>query len=91
MHSLAYFSPLLTPLPFDLHSETRRLTCYQTSFFSYLHQMWRSDWAEGCDAAPYDCTFGAVDNREASGEGVPNPGTWYRSHVSVLVRNWPLT
>ncbi|KAF8585825.1 alpha/beta-hydrolase [Ramaria rubella] len=87
VHTLAYLAPILPFLPFDLHADSRRLGCNQSSFSEFLRQMWRSNWAEGRDAAPYDCTFSAADERESRGEGLNNPGTWYQSHVSISRRD----
>jgi hypothetical protein len=69
----------------DLHTEARGLSYYETTFRSLLKQLCRSDWAEGRDAAPFDVTFEAAEEREALGEGLSNAGTFYRSYVACMV------
>lgn len=84
IHIASYLSPVL-PRIFDLHVEARRLSFYDTSFMSFVKQLWRSDWAGSRDATPYDTTFDAADEREAAREGVNHPNTYYRSYCATLV------
>ncbi|KZT36598.1 alpha/beta-hydrolase [Sistotremastrum suecicum HHB10207 ss-3] len=85
VHILAFFSPLI-PLPFDLHAESRSLTYRDTSFSQLLSQLWKSDWAEGKDAAPYDVTFEAADERDSKGEGVCSRNTFYQSYTATMTQ-----
>lgn len=85
VHTLAYLSPYL-PRAFDLHADSRSLSCNETSFLMFVRHLWRSDWAEGRDATPFDVTFQAADEREARGEGVCHPKTYYRSYTAQIVR-----
>lgn len=78
VHILSYFSPML-PTIVDLHAESRKLSYTETSLRSFLKQMWHSDWAESRDAAPFDATFEAAEEREAFGEGYPHEKTYYSS------------
>lgn len=55
------------------------------SFLTFLAQLRKSDWTESQDAANFDVTFQAADEREANSEGLINPGTYYRSHVASMV------
>ncbi|EJD03643.1 alpha/beta-hydrolase [Fomitiporia mediterranea MF3/22] len=85
VHVLSYFSPLL-PKSIDLHSDSRALSYHESSFKEFLHHLWRSDWAEGRDATPFDCTFDAADERDATDkEGVCNPRTYYTSFTALFV------
>ena len=81
---MAYFSPFL-PAIIDVHADARALSCRETSFLSFLKQLWKSDWAESKDATPYDMTFKAMEERESLFEGRAYPNTFYRSLVSTLV------
>ncbi|KAF9460118.1 hypothetical protein BDZ94DRAFT_1378333 [Collybia nuda] len=83
VHLVAFFSPLLPEL-LDLHVEARSLSFRDMSPVSLLKQLWKSDWAESHDAAPYDMTFEAADERESTLEGRAHPRTFYRSHVASL-------
>ncbi|KAJ7246306.1 hypothetical protein B0H12DRAFT_1126622 [Mycena haematopus] len=85
VHILSYVSPFL-PEVVDFHGDCRSLTYRDISFFSLLKQLWKSDWAESRDATPFDVTFQAADEREADGEGVNDPETFYQSHVAVMTR-----
>jgi hypothetical protein len=83
VHAISYLSPLL---PFiDLHSECRSLSFNDISFAAFLKQLWCSEWAESKDAAPYDTTFQASDEREANLEGVPYEATFYMSFATLMV------
>jgi len=84
VHVLSYLSPILPPA-LDLHSESRRLSFRDASITAFWKQLWKSDWAESRDATPFDATFQAADEREANGEGGPNPSTHYRSYVARLM------
>ena len=84
IHVLSYLSPSL-PRALDLHADARLLSYTKASFASFLKQLWKSDWAESKDATPYDVTFEAADDRDALGEGVCNPGTYYRSYAAYMV------
>ena len=68
-----------------MHVEARGLSFYDSSFASFLKQLWRSDWAESRDATPFDTTFNAAEEREAGEEGVIHPNTFYRSYCATLV------
>ncbi|CAA7265951.1 unnamed protein product [Cyclocybe aegerita] len=85
IHVLAYFSPIL-PASLDVHADARLLSYKESSFASFVKHLWKSDWAESEDAAPYDMTFEAADAREAALEGRVYPNTFYRSHVSRMTR-----
>ncbi|PIL31817.1 hypothetical protein GSI_06521 [Ganoderma sinense ZZ0214-1] len=88
IHVASYLSPVLPHL-FDLHVEARGLSFYDSSFASFLKQLWRSDWAESRDATPFDTTFIAVDEREATQEGVVYANTFYRSYCATLNHTYP--
>ncbi|KAK0481648.1 hypothetical protein IW261DRAFT_1418679 [Armillaria novae-zelandiae] len=47
----------------------------------------KSSWATSRDAAPFDVTFMAADEREAKMEGEPNPGTFYTSFAAFMGRD----
>ncbi|RPD55873.1 alpha/beta-hydrolase [Lentinus tigrinus ALCF2SS1-6] len=83
VHIAAYLSPLL-PSFLDLYVDSRRLSFRDASLTSFLGQLWKSDWAESCDAAPYDVTFDAASEREAAEEGAINTYTYYRSYCATL-------
>ncbi|KAI0068173.1 alpha/beta-hydrolase [Artomyces pyxidatus] len=83
IHVAAYFAPFMSRFV-DLRGEARRLSLFETSFASMLKQLWKSDWAESRDAAPFDVTFQAADEREASGEGTVNARTYYRSYAACM-------
>ncbi|KAJ7751269.1 alpha/beta-hydrolase [Mycena maculata] len=85
VHILSFIAPLLPPA-FDMHGDCRSLTYRDVSVVSLLKQLWRSDWAEGRDATPFDVTFQAADERESSEEGDPDPETFYQSHVAWMTR-----
>ncbi|KAJ7897080.1 alpha/beta-hydrolase [Mycena olivaceomarginata] len=85
VHILSYMAPLL-PQAVDFHGDCRSLTYRDISFFSLLKQLWTSDWAESRDAAPFDVSCQAVDERESDGEGVIDPNVFYQSHVAVMTR-----
>lgn len=84
VHLVSFLSPFL-PGSMDLHTESRALSYHQTSFSALLKQLWKSDWAESRDAAPFDVTFEAAEDREALSEGKLNPSTYYRNHVATMV------
>ncbi|KAJ4485891.1 alpha/beta-hydrolase [Lentinula aciculospora] len=83
IHTISYFSPIL-PKAFDLHTESRRLSFRDISIFCLLKMLWKSEWAESQDAAPFDVTFESADQREANQEGQPYPQTFYRSCATYL-------
>ncbi|EIN14006.1 alpha/beta-hydrolase [Punctularia strigosozonata HHB-11173 SS5] len=85
VHVASYLSPLL-PRIFDMHTESRALSYRETTFISLLRQLYRSDWAEGRDATPFDMTFQGAEERESAGEGIPHDGTFYRSYVACMTR-----
>lgn len=87
VHLISFLSPLL-PQALDLHAESRGLAYHKTSLLSLLNQLWRSDWAESRDAAPFDVTFQAAEEREVVGEGAVNPRTFYRAHVASMVSSY---
>lgn len=87
VHILSYMAPLL-PQAVDFHGDCRSLTYRDISFFSLLKQLWTSDWAESRDAAPFDVSCQAVDERESDGEGVIDPNVFYQSHVAVMVKRY---
>lgn len=80
-----YFQPLL-PFSFDLYTESRPLSCHETSFGDLLKRLWRSDWTEGKDVGPYDTTFESAGVRENQLEGELNANTYYRSYSASMVR-----
>jgi hypothetical protein len=84
VHVLAYLSPSL-PQALDLHTNSRRLSYTQITFWEFLRQLWRSDWAEGKDATPYAVTFEAAENLENMGEGSCNSRTFYTSYAAYMV------
>ncbi|KAJ7492409.1 alpha/beta-hydrolase [Mycena latifolia] len=84
VHLLSFISPLL-PRAFDVHGDCRSLTYRDISFPSLLKQLWKSDWAESDDAAPFDVTFQAADERESNGEGDLDSETFYQSHVACML------
>ncbi len=86
VHIAAYLSPLL-PSFLDPGVDYRKLSYRHASFTSFLGQLWKSDWAESRDAAPYDVTFDAASDREAVEEGAVNANTYYRSYCATLVGN----
>ncbi|KAI0698385.1 alpha/beta-hydrolase [Cerioporus squamosus] len=83
IHVMAYLSPLL-PSSLNLRVDSRKLSFRDASFFSFLGQLWHSDWAESRDSAPYDLTFDAASDREAAEEGAVNANTYYRSYCATL-------
>ncbi|RDB29699.1 Lipase [Hypsizygus marmoreus] len=83
VHVVTFLSPFL-PDALDLHAEARTLSFRETSVISLLKQLWKSDWAEGRDAAPFDVTFEAADERESKFEGEAFSGTFYRSHAVCM-------
>ncbi|KAF5368457.1 hypothetical protein D9758_002331 [Tetrapyrgos nigripes] len=83
VHIISYMSPIL-PEAFDLHVESRSLSYRDSTFLNFLKHLWKSDWAESRDATPYDVTFTAAEEREMSGEGEVNPGTFYRSFATYI-------
>lgn len=84
VHIISFISPYL-PQALDLHTESRSLSFQETSFFSFLRQLWKSDWAESRDATPFDVTFEAADVRDSRLEGEPHPRTFYRSYTAYMV------
>lgn len=84
VHVISYFRPFL-PTVFDLHADSRSLSCSESTFSSFLRQLWHSDWAEGRDATPFDVTFQAAEEREAKLEGAVNPRTYYQSYAATMV------
>lgn len=84
VHLVSFLAPFL-PGSIDLHTESRALSYHHSSFGALLKQLWKSDWAESRDAAPFDVTFEAAEDREALSEGKLNSSTYYRSHVATMV------
>src|SRR5258708_20795505 len=91
LHTISYFSPILpSALVPDFFSETRSVTMKEISPFQFFKQMWKSDWSEGRDAIPWDCTFEASDERDEEWtRGIVLQGsrgkTWFRSYLSNFV------
>ncbi|KAF5388554.1 hypothetical protein D9757_004611 [Collybiopsis confluens] len=85
VHILSYLHPIL-PRAIDFHAESRHLSLYDISLLSLFQQLWKSQWAESRDAAPFDVTFQAADEREARGEGEPYPETFYRSCSAYMTQ-----
>lgn len=86
VHVASYLSPYM-PTFLDMHADARSLSCMATTFQKFVKTLRRSDWAESRDATPFDGTYEAADLREASSEGLPYPGTYYRSYSAYMVRN----
>lgn len=86
VHCLAYLSPFL-PSILDFHVECRRFSFHESSFLDFCRHFWKSEWAEGKDAMPFDATFESAEEREDNKEGELNPNTFYRSHTSCMVIN----
>ncbi|EPQ60377.1 alpha/beta-hydrolase [Gloeophyllum trabeum ATCC 11539] len=97
IHIFSYLSPILPApssfyllSPFDFHIDSRRssLTCRHIGVKELIQQIWKSDWAESRDCAPYDVTFEAVDARErlvdGNGEGMPCETTFYQSYATCM-------
>lgn len=59
------------------------------SIFQLARQLWRSDWSEGKDATPWDCTFEAGELRDDEFARFREMGmgtkTWYRSYATTYV------
>lgn len=85
VHLITFFAPLL-PRALDFHAEARSLSFWDITFLSFIKQLWKSDWAEGRDATPFDATFEAADERGYNLDGQVNANTFYRSHVARLVK-----
>ncbi|KAK0246330.1 alpha/beta-hydrolase [Armillaria nabsnona] len=86
VHIIVYLKPIL-PESLDIwHSESRSLSFYEIPFSGFLRELRKSSWATSRDAAPFDVTFMAADEREAKMEGEPNPGTFYRSFAAFMTR-----
>ncbi|KAJ4484950.1 alpha/beta-hydrolase [Lentinula edodes] len=85
VHAISYLSPIL-PTLLDLHTESRHMSYHDISILCLLKQLWKSDWAESQDAAPFDVTFESADKREANLEGQPYPRTFYRSCATYLTK-----
>lgn len=83
-HLFTYISPFL-PSILDFHAESHPLTYKDISIWTLFKNIWRSEWAEGADATPFDVTFQAANAREANEEGVVNEGTFYSSYVASMV------
>lgn len=84
VHVASYLSPLL-PRFLDTHADSRSLSYKHTGFTSFLRNLVTHEWATSRDAAPFDVTFEASDEREANGEGCMNSATYYRSYAAVMV------
>ena len=83
-HLLSYFSPWTAPY-IDFHTESRKYAYTDASIWRTLKLLWRSDWGESRDCAPFDVTFQAGDEREEIGEGRVNEKTYYRSYAASWV------
>ncbi|CCL98123.1 uncharacterized protein FIBRA_00117 [Fibroporia radiculosa] len=86
VHVLAYISPILPSGALDMQAESRSLSFNESSLLDLFGQMWRSNWAESEDCAPFDVTFQAAERREAKLEGRLNPGTFYRSYAACMTK-----
>ncbi|KAG8898638.1 hypothetical protein FRB99_007248, partial [Tulasnella sp. 403] len=101
IHLCTYFAPLGMYIPFfgnllpDLHTESRSLSYREIGLIGLIHQLWKSDWAEGRDATPFDVTFAGSDEREHAGWGdimnLRGSGTrtWFKSYVAQLTERDP--
>ncbi|SJL06273.1 uncharacterized protein ARMOST_09609 [Armillaria ostoyae] len=84
VHIIVYLKPIL-PQSLDIwHSESRSLSFHEIPFSGFLRELRKSSWATSRDAAPFDVTFMAADEREAKMEGKPNSGTFYRSFAALM-------
>ncbi|THH33439.1 hypothetical protein EUX98_g795 [Antrodiella citrinella] len=81
VHLVSYFSPW-TATHMDFHTESRAMSLYETSPWSMLKQLLKSDWGTSRDIAPFDCTYVSSDTRESLGEGEVNGKTFYRSYAA---------
>lgn len=88
VHVASYLAPLMPPA-LDMLSDSRNLSFRHASVLTLFRQLWKRDWAESRDATPFDVTFEAADEREANGEGVLCPQTYYRSHVACMTEREP--
>ena len=80
-----FFAPLFSEHPWDLLCEARSYSCKNISALQFLKNVWKSEWAESEDIAPYDVTYQSVVARENNGEGVVNKGTYYTSYATNMV------
>ncbi|KAG7452376.1 alpha/beta-hydrolase [Guyanagaster necrorhizus] len=84
VHLIIYLNPFL-PESLDIwHSESCSLSFHEIPFSGFLREFWKTSWATSRDAAPFDVTFMAADEREAKMEGEPNPGTFYESFATFM-------
>lgn len=81
VHLISFFSPWTADY-MDFHTESRAMSFYETSLWSMLKQLLKSDWGTSRDIAPFDCTYESADTREAKGEGEVNGKTFYRSYAA---------
>ncbi|GJE85878.1 alpha/beta hydrolase fold-containing protein [Phanerochaete sordida] len=83
VHIASYLSPHM-PSFLDMHADARSLSYMTTTFREFTRLLRQSNWGESRDAAPFDVTFEAADLREANGEGLPYPRTFYRSYAASM-------
>ncbi|KAF7981138.1 hypothetical protein HWV62_34883 [Athelia sp. TMB] len=87
VHLLSYLAPLFPHgSPVDLRTESRRLSYRDMSLRGLVGQLVRSEWGASRDAAPFDVTFAASDERDCKMEGLVNEKTYYRSFVASMTR-----
>ena len=86
VHFCMFFAPFFSDHPWDLLCEARSYSCKDISVLRFLKNVWKSQWAESEDIAPYDVTYQSVVAREKNGEGVVNRGTYYTSYATNMVR-----
>jgi len=85
VHFCMFFAPLFSDHPWDLLCEARSYSCKNISILQFFKNVWKSEWAESRDIAPYDVTYQSVVAREKNGEGVVNKGTYYTSYATNMV------
>ena len=85
VHFCMFFAPFFSDHPWDLLCEARSYSCKDISILRFFKNVWKSEWAESRDIAPYDVTYQSVVAREKNGEGVVNKGTYYTSYATNMV------
>lgn len=86
VHILSYLAPLFPRGSLaDLCTESRQLSYRDMSIGGLVGQLIRSEWGASRDAAPFDVTFAASDERDRDGVGILNENTYYRSYVATMV------
>ncbi|KZP25429.1 alpha/beta-hydrolase [Athelia psychrophila] len=87
VHLLSYLAPLFPQGSLaDLCTESRRLSYRDMSFRGLVGQLLSSEWGVSRDAAPFDVTFAASDERDRKGVGLTNKNTYYRSYVASMTQ-----